>query len=93
MIYILEFDRPLGTDKHEARYYIGYCEDGQLERRLKQHRAGTGAAITRAAAERGIVMTPIFVFAGDRSDERRLKREKNTPRLVRRLRRELYNRL
>lgn len=93
MIYILQFDPPLGGTKHKATYYIGWCEDNQLERRLKQHREGRGAAITRAAAERGIVMTPIIVLSGDRNEERRLKNMKNTPRLVRRLRRELYGRL
>lgn len=86
MIYILEFEKPLGNERHSARYYVGYCYDGTLARRLKQHRAGTGAAITRAAVERGIAFNVLVTAPGDRAYERQIKRQKNTPRLIARLR-------
>lgn len=86
MVYILEFETPLGNERHQARYYVGYCHDGTLSRRLKQHRAGTGAAMTRAAVERGIGFEVIVTTPGDRTRERQIKRQKNTPRLIARLR-------
>jgi predicted GIY-YIG superfamily endonuclease len=87
MIYILEFEQPLGNARHAASYYIGYCEEGRLEDRLQQHRSGGGAAITRACVERGIGFEVIITLPGDRSKERQLKRRKNTPRLVRQIKR------
>lgn len=89
MIYILKFDRPLGdlsNPRGQAQYYLGYCEDGRLADRLAEHRAGSGAAITRACVKRGIPFDVLLTLPGDRAFERRLKTKyKNTPRLVRRL--------
>lgn len=87
MIYILEFSAPLGNARHMANYYIGYCEDDRLQDRLKEHRDGRAAAITRACVERGIELVVVATLPGDRSDERRLKRRKNTPRIVRQIKR------
>ncbi len=89
MIYILEFERPLGNTHNprgQARYYIGYCEDDRLNQRLAEHRRGTGAAITRAAKAQGIKFTLAMSFEGTREDERRLKNMKNTPKFVERYR-------
>jgi predicted GIY-YIG superfamily endonuclease len=81
MIYILEFDRPL----HHARYYIGWTKDEYtLPARLKHHQNGQGAAITRAAAQQGISWRLVWTMEGDKHIERQLKRQKNTPRLVKR---------
>lgn len=88
MIYILQFSKPLGNPKEpkgQAQYYIGYCEDGRLEERLEEHQKGYGAAITRAAVNKGIQFKAILTMDGDRSLERQLKRQKNTPRLVKKL--------
>lgn len=83
MLYILKFDRPLGTmGKGCARYYLGYCEDGRLQDRYREHLAGKGAAITRAANERGIGYVIVAMHSGDRNDERRYKRWHNNARLV-----------
>ena len=85
MIYILEFGAPLGnlsTPHGSARYYIGWCEDWRLEERFNEHRNGLGAAITRAAVERGISLSIVVTMPGNRKDERRLKNQKNTPRIV-----------
>jgi predicted GIY-YIG superfamily endonuclease len=84
VIYILQFDRPLGNTQHRARYYLGYCEPGRLDQRLAEHRAGIGAAITRAAVERGYSLEVVASFPGDRTLERRLKRRKSHRRIVER---------
>lgn len=86
MIYILQFDKPLGSHKHSAQYYIGFCEDDScFNRRIKAHRAGRGAAITRAAVARGISFKVVATMEGDRTMERRLKNYKNTAQIVRNL--------
>lgn len=85
MIYVLQFSKPLGNPynpRGTARFYVGYCEDGRLQARLAEHHNGGGAAITRAALERGITFEVVLTLPGDRNEERRLKRQKNTPRLV-----------
>lgn len=81
MIYILKFSEPL----HHAKYYVGWCEDGTLMDRVGAHRKGRGAAITRAAVQRGLTLSLVVAFPGDRHLERRIKRWKNTPKLVARL--------
>jgi len=85
-IYILEFSQPLGNEKHRANYYIGWCSEGRLLDRFQEHCAGCGAAITRAVIERGYKLKILYTMTGTRDDERKLKRQKNTPRLVRHLR-------
>lgn len=89
MIYILKFDRPLGSQnpRGKAQFYLGFCEDGKLEARLNEHRRGTGAKITRAAKLRGIGFLVVATLPGDRSVERWLKSQKSTPRIVERLKR------
>jgi hypothetical protein len=93
MVYLLHFDRILGdpTNPHgSARHYLGYCDPGDCERdfssplsrRLAQHQAGTGAAITAACVERGIRFQVVRVWApADRAWERRLKNGKRGPLL------------
>lgn len=89
MIYILMLDKPLGSHKHSARFYIGFCEsDACFNRRMKEHKRGAGAAMTRAAVARGIGFKCVATMEGDRNLERRLKRMKNTPRIVRNLERD-----
>lgn len=87
MVYILEFERPLGnTSKRygSAMYYIGYCDDNRFDERYNEHCKGYGASITRACVEQGIRFYPVILFPGkDRSFERQLKNQKNTPRIVR----------
>lgn len=89
MIYILEFNEPLGdrsNPRGQARYYIGFCHDDRdLADRLAEHRAGRGAAMCRAANQRGIAYALVATLPGGRDAERRLKRQKNTPRIVRQL--------
>lgn len=84
MIYLLTFP-DLGNERHRARYYIGFCaDDREPAERLAEHRAGRGAAITRAVVERygPDALTMVWCVKGDRSLERRLKRQRNHRRFV-----------
>jgi predicted GIY-YIG superfamily endonuclease len=82
-VYILEFSAALGSARHRAKTYIGYCEPGRLHARLAEHRAGQGAKITAAAVERGYTLNLVAVIEGDRKLERRLKNFKNARRAIR----------
>jgi predicted GIY-YIG superfamily endonuclease len=90
MIYIVELSRPIGNPKSKhgtALYYLGYCDDDRLFERLNEHQAGRGAAMLRAAKKQGITFGVVMTIPGaTREDERRLKRQKNTPRIVARYR-------
>lgn len=73
-VYILRFDRPLGSARHKAQYYCGFCVNRWgLERRVRQHQTGQGAAITRAAAAAGIPMELVYWQFGTRQLERKIK--------------------
>jgi putative endonuclease len=79
-VYILHFSAPLGNldnSKAQASHYIGWAEDVQA--RIAQHRAGTGARITRAAVERGIELILVAVVPAPVSFEKYLKARKATP--------------
>lgn len=69
MIYLIHFDRPL----HHAQHYIGFCKEGSLADRIKQHTAGRGAKILAALKARNIGWQVVKTFAGDRHEERRMK--------------------
>lgn len=83
IIYILKFDPPFW----HARYYVGWCNPRGLMNRIKQHRTGQGAHITRAAVEQGHRLILVADFPGTRDDERAIKRRKNTPKLVQQMER------
>jgi len=88
-VYCLEFSDTLGNPRNrrgQAKYYLGFCEDGNVERRLEEHRKGQGASITRAAVQRGMKLSVVFTMPGDRKVERWLKNKKATPRIVQRYR-------
>ena len=74
-VYLLHFDRPY---KH-AKHYLGYTDN--LEARLRQHRQGRGARLMQVIKEAGIGFTLVRVWEGDRALEKRLKKQKNSPRL------------
>ena len=73
-VYLIHFDTPL---KH-ARHYVGWASD--LELRLERHRSGNGSALMRAVKDEGITWRLARQWAGTRNDERRLKKQRNTPR-------------
>lgn len=86
MIYVLKFEQPLGNPQNAramAQFYVGYCDDHRLEERLAEHRAGQGAAITRACNVRGIAFDVVLTLSGGRTVEHYLKHTyKNTPKLL-----------
>lgn len=82
ILYILKFVPAF----HHAKYYVGWCYPGGLYKRLQAHRTGRGAHITRAAIEQGHRLELIWDHPGTREDERRIKKQKNTPEFVDRLR-------
>jgi hypothetical protein len=59
-----------------ARHYIGFTQN--LEQRLEEHRAGRGSPLVAAAIADGIDFQLAAIWEGDRHDERRLHRQKNT---------------
>jgi hypothetical protein len=77
-VYMLQFSGALGNEPHSARTYLGYCDDGRLDDRLAEHRAGRGVAITRAAVEKGYSLELVASMPGDRALERWLKNKKDS---------------
>ncbi|WP_327590098.1 hypothetical protein OHA25_25965 [Nonomuraea sp. NBC_00507] len=67
-VYLLHFDRAY---KH-ARHYIGWTP-GDLTRRLRQHRNGTGARLLQVITAEGIDFAVARVWTGGRNLERSLK--------------------
>lgn len=80
MLYIIELSEPLC----HAKFYVGYCCSWRLDDRIKEHRLGRGAKLLKACCERQITFRVIATHeTGNRALERQIKRQKNTPRLVR----------
>lgn len=82
-VYILKFEPPF---KH-ALYYVGWCGERGLFKRLEQHRKGQGAIITRRAVEAGHRLVLVYDAPGTRADERRIKNHGGARRTVERLER------
>lgn len=66
-VYLIHFDRPY---KH-AKHYTGWTDN--LERRLAEHRAGTGARLMAVIKEAGIGWQLARTWEGTRARERQLK--------------------
>jgi hypothetical protein len=75
-VYCLCFVRTIGGDgpRSRAGHYIGWARD--VERRLAQHAAGRGSAITRYLHEQGIGFFVSAVIPGGRDLERAIKARK-----------------
>jgi predicted GIY-YIG superfamily endonuclease len=73
-VYLLHFVQP---HKH-ARHYLGCTKD--LFVRIQQHKAGRGARLTQVVLESGNDFFLVRTWDGGRQTERRLKRQKNSPR-------------
>jgi len=81
-VYLIHFDKPVGdadNPRGQAQHYLGYTDD--LDARLEQHRAGNGARLLEVLRERGIGWRLVRTWSGDRRLERKLKNQKNSPRL------------
>ncbi len=74
-VYLIHFDKPY----RHARHYLGYTND--LDARLAAHASGNGARLMEVIANAGITWQLARTWVGERSLERRLKRQKNSPRL------------
>lgn len=68
-VYLLHFDRPYGHAKH----YTGVAQN--LERRLHQHRKGSGARLMEVVNQAGIDWQVARTWEGDRKRERQLKKQ------------------
>jgi predicted GIY-YIG superfamily endonuclease len=75
VIYLIHFDTPY---KH-ARHYMGYTDD--LQARLERHAQGNGSRLMQVIMENGITWRLARTWDGDRHLERKLKNQKNSPRL------------
>lgn len=78
-VYLLHFDRLIAPGLHTARHYLGWAED--LDRRIAEHEAGTGARLCQVAKERGISFEVVRTWEGSRQLERQLKERHEGPRL------------
>ena len=76
-VYLLHFSRPINPSR-PARHYLGWASD--LDERLRKHRKGKGSKLCQVAAQRGITFILAEVWIGERSLERQLKRQHNSPR-------------
>ena len=74
-VYLLHFDHPY---KH-ARHYLGYTRDMGI--RMKEHSNGTGARLTQVVLGVGGSWCIARTWDGSRTLERKLKSQKNSPKL------------
>ena len=75
-VYLLHFERPHA----HARHYLGYSDD--IPSRLKAHKAGRGARLIEVIVGTGNSFVLARTWPGaTRTDERRLKNRKGSPRL------------
>ena len=74
VIYLLHFDRPVGTGRGPVQHYLGWarCLGARLHRHQKGWRGA--AALTRSAKRQGIGFRLVAVWPGTRDDERAMKR-------------------
>jgi hypothetical protein len=79
--YLIHLDRRLGSNRPRgtAGHYVGTTIN--LDQRLEIHRVGKGARMLAAANERGIAYDVVRTWPGGRDVERRLKRQRNAPRM------------
>lgn len=66
-VYLVHFETPY----RHAKHYLGSTAD--LDARLAQHRAGTGARLMAVITDAGIGWRIARTWSGDRRLERRLK--------------------
>ena len=77
MTYLMHFEKEYKGCGH----YLGFCEDGNLESRLKKHKSGNGAKLLKALNQANIKYEIVRIWQNeDRNFERRLKNQKNSKR-------------
>lgn len=73
MVYLIHLEEPY---KH-AQHYIGYTKN--LQKRMYDHELGTrGSKFLKAVREAGINFSVVRTWDGDRSLERKLKKQKKS---------------
>lgn len=77
-IYLIHLSAPISPN-HTCQHYTGSAEN--LRGRFWHHRRGTGAALLKAAIERGIDFKVVRVWKDDRHREQKIKARKNAPLL------------
>jgi hypothetical protein len=80
--YLLHFTEPIPRDQRgTVQHYLGSAKD--VGERIRQHESGTRAAgrLPQVFKERGIGFVVARIWTGGRDVERRLKNQKNAPRL------------
>ncbi len=77
IVYLIHFKTPF---KH-ARHYIGFCEFGNLEKRMEKHRNGNGSKLMAAVTAAGIEWEVAKIWENvDRGFERQLKNRNGASR-------------
>jgi predicted GIY-YIG superfamily endonuclease len=76
-VYLIHIHGRVHPD-HPCRHYLGWAQD--LDSRIQEHQAGTGARLLAVANERGLSWEVVRTWEGGRSLEKDLKRQKNSPR-------------
>lgn len=76
--YLLHFDRRI-SPSHTTQHYLGSADD--LDARIWKHRHHPDARLLQVAKERGIHFTVARTWTGGRELERKLKNQKNAPKL------------
>jgi hypothetical protein len=74
VVYVLHFDPPL----HHARHYIGIAHDGDVARRLREHRKGRGSGLVAAVFAAGSFVSVVLLLPGNLGLERRLHNRHGT---------------
>lgn len=59
-LYLIKLSSPLGSERHQAEYYIGISRD--WEQRLAEHRRGVGAKMLAFATQKDIKFSVIRVW-------------------------------
>lgn len=90
-VYLICFRAPDGSKAlyEHAGHYLGFTDreaaaspEESVEMRLREHRTGRGAALTRAASEAGLHLEVARIWeGGTKGDEWRLRCRSENPRL------------
>ena len=76
-VYLICFKSKL----HHAKHYVGFAEEGNLEKRIETHRRGNGSKLMKAVNQNGIEWEVARVWENKtRGFERRIKNQNNTKR-------------
>lgn len=78
-LYLLHIEPPY----KQAKHYLGFTPDEDPARRVAEHLSGgcKASPLIKAALKAGHTVTHVRTMEGSRTDERRIKNKRNTPRL------------